>query len=255
MNLSSIQSVKNERIKEVKKLYQKKYRDRTNLYLLESPHLIEEALQAGVAIEQLFLTDASQPWLAAFEEQLAATLVYQVTPEIMKNLLEIPSDRGCLAVVAQPEPKKADFLQAGSYLWLDAVQDPGNVGTMVRTADACGFTGVVLGKGSADLYSPKVVRAMQGSQFHLPIMSGDLADFFAEWHFPVYGTELNAAAKAYGEVTAQASFALLMGNEGQGVAPQWLAQTTQNLYIPITGHAESLNVAVAAGILMYHLKK
>ncbi len=146
----------------------------------------------------------------------------------------------------------------GQWLLLDQLQDPGNVGTIVRTADAAGLTGVVLGDGSVDLYNPKVVRSMQGSQFHINLLSGNLLEWLTEFEYqdiPTYGTELNPQAVAYDQVPTGESFGLIMGNEGNGTSSEILAATTKNLYIPMNGKAESLNVAVAAGILMFQLTK
>ncbi|KPD01469.1 putative TrmH family tRNA/rRNA methyltransferase [Geobacillus sp. BCO2] len=141
-------------------------------------------------------------------------------------------------------------------LLIDAVQDPGNLGTMIRTADAAGIDAVILGEGCADLYNAKVVRATQGSLFHLPVVNGDLAQWiarFKEQGIPVYGTALEKAVD-YRTVPLSSSFALLVGNEGSGIRPELLGLTTENVYIPIYGQAESLNVAVAAGILLYSLQ-
>lgn len=142
-------------------------------------------------------------------------------------------------------------------LLVDAVQDPGNIGTMIRTADAAGIDAVVLGKGSADAYNPKTLRSAQGSHFHIPIIRGDLADWIEDLQdreVKVYGTALQEAV-VYTEVETSGSFALIVGNEGSGIHPQLLAKTDQNVIIPILGQAESLNVAVATGILLYQFVK
>ena len=170
----------------------------------------------------------------------------------MQSLSELPTPQGIIAVVKK-HSLTVDL--DGAWLLLDNVQDPGNVGTMIRTADAAGFTGVVLGKGTADIYSTKVLRSMQGSNFHLPIISMDLTEavtIFKEKEIPVYGTELNKDAIDYRQAAPGKKVALILGNEGQGVRSELLEMTDQNLYIPIYGQAESLNVGIAAGILMYH---
>jgi TrmH family RNA methyltransferase len=138
---------------------------------------------------------------------------------------------------------------------IDAVQDPGNVGTMIRTADAAGIDAVILGKGTADAYNPKTVRSAQGSHFHIPILKGDLSDWlraFKSQKIPVYGTSLKDSV-TYNHVEPQSRFALIMGNEGSGLSQELLVKTDMNLKIPLLGQAESLNVAVATGILLYTL--
>ena len=134
---------------------------------------------------------------------------------------------------------------------IDRIQDPGNLGTLIRTSDAAGIDLIVMEKGTADPYQDKVLRASQGSVFHIPVITTDLKTFITD--FNVYGTALENA-QPYKEVASQEMFALLLGNEGEGVNKALLNETTQNLTIPIYGKAESLNVAIAGSILLYHLK-
>ncbi len=249
--MKEIQSVKNTLIKECKKLHKRKYREQTGKYLLEGFHLVEEAVACGAEVSEIFIDARGEKewgtWVAA---QTAP--VYFVSDEVMKSLSDLPTPQGMIAVVHK---KTADELNyKGRWLLLDNVQDPGNVGTMIRTADAAGFDGVLLGTGTADIYSTKVLRSMQGSQFHLPIVALDLTtaiQHFQANEVPVYGTELNVDAVVYTAVEKTADVALILGNEGQGVSQELLQLTDKNLYIPIYGKAESLNVGVAAGILMY----
>ena len=139
-------------------------------------------------------------------------------------------------------------------LLIDAVQDPGNIGTMIRTADAVGLDAVILGKGCADIYNPKTLRAAQGSHFHIPVVREELTecvDFLQDQGVPVFGTALDEDAVPYSDIHHTGAFAIIMGNEGSGIQPQLLAMTDQNIIIPILGQAESLNVAVATGIVLY----
>lgn len=252
--MKEIQGVKNPLIKELRKLQQKKYREKEGRYLMEGFHLVEEALNAGAPVELLLVTHkGAAEWAALLAQQEVPQ--YLVSDEVMKSLSDLPTPPGIMGVLTKEEQDTVEF--RGRWLLLDRVQDPGNVGTMVRTADAAGFDGVILGHGCADLYSTKVLRSTQGSQFHLPVIQKSLEEtiaVFRSQEIPVYGTELNEAAKGFQEVAPAENLALLMGNEGQGVAKELLALTDQNLYIPIYGQAESLNVGVAAGILMYHLR-
>lgn len=253
--MKEIQSMKNQLIKETKKLQQKKYRQQTNSYILEGFHLVQEAFKAGASIQDVFVNQRGQKeWADWLEERYPE--YYLVSDEILKTLVDQPTPQGMIAVVSMTEGTTEQF--EGAWLLLDQVQDPGNVGTMIRTADAAGFSGVVLGEGTVDLYNPKTLRSMQGSQFHLTVVSRKLEELIPELQsqqIPVYGTALDKDAKNYRTVEAQAKFALVMGNEGQGMNPELLAMTDANLYIPIKGQAESLNVAVAAGILMFKLVK
>ncbi|OTN77008.1 hypothetical protein A5886_002088 [Enterococcus sp. 8G7_MSG3316] len=249
--MNEIQSKKNTLIKETKKLSQKKYRQQNQQYLIDGWHLVQEAIKAKADIQTIFVTPHGYE---EYRERLDTVnaAIYLITDEIAAYLSELPTPQGIFAVVAKNDqlPKQLK----GNWLILDNVQDPGNVGTMIRTADAAGFAGVFLGTGTADLYSTKVLRSMQGSNFHLPIVEGAIPDFIAALRAEevmIYGTELNKDALAYTDIKHYPA-AFILGNEGQGVQKELLALTDHNVYIPIYGEAESLNVAIAAGILMYH---
>lgn len=250
--MNEITSKSNGLIKEVKKLQQKKYRDQSQRYVIEGFHLVEEAVHTNQDLEHIFVNSRGlhewQNWLHS--QQLDYTFV---SDAIFDTLTDAVTPQGILAVLHMKEIV-VDLTQ-GKWLCLDQVQDPGNVGTMIRTADAAGFSGVILGKGTVDLFHPKVLRSMQGSHFHLPVIQQDLMEVCAQFeqaNIPVYGTELNEQAVDYRQVVPTTHVALILGNEGQGVRLELLQRTTKNLYIPLFGKAESLNVGVAAGVLMYH---
>lgn len=173
-----------------------------------------------------------------------------VTDEVMNNLTQTETSQGIYCIVKIPSQTLPETYQ-GKYILLDGVQDPGNAGTIVRTADAAGFAGVIFGSGSVDPYNDKVVRSMQGSQFHVPIYRTELLSIIENFE-KVYGTALDPLAKDYRQVEKNENIAIVLGNEGNGVSVEILEKTTHNLYIPIFGKAESLNVAIAAGILIYH---
>lgn len=190
--MKEIQSAKNPRIKELKKLHKKKYREEKAEYLLEGFHLIEEAASSNAEIKELFVTQRGMKewgdWLAVNKE----ISTFLVSDEVMTAMSDLPTPQGILAVMTLTSEDTPDF--SGGWLLLDNVQDPGNVGTMIRTADAFGMAGVLLGKGTADIYSTKVLRSMQGSNYHLPVLQKDLADVIPVMKgkgFTVYGTELN----------------------------------------------------------------
>lgn len=249
-----ITSAHNQLVKDIKKLYTKKGRTKQNKYLLDGWHLVKEALLAKLPLQELLLTEESKAKLPPADQALLPDDYIQITPAIAQTISQTKSPQGIFATVALSVHHVAPT--AGSWLLLDAVQDPGNIGTLVRTADAAGMTGVVFGAGCADMYHPKVIRAMQGSQFHVQLTSGDLAAWvktLTASDIPVFGSELNPAAKDYRTVGRFNEFGLIMGNEGNGMNPELLKQTTANLYIPLVGKAESLNVGVAAGVLMFAL--
>lgn len=250
--MKHIHSANNPQVKQWKKLLTKKERDKTNLFLVEGFHLVEEALIGDQIIEIIISEKKNLPpsW------DYGSTPVTMVTDEIIDGLSDTEAPQGVLAVCRQREAS-SDIARGERFLLVDAVQDPGNLGTMIRTADAAGMDAVIVGEGSVDIYNPKVLRSAQGSHFHLPIIRGNLFEWVDELkaaQIPVYGTALENA-KEYTDIQGQGKSALIVGNEGSGVNKDLLGLTTANLYIPIFGKSESLNVAVATGILLYHLQR
>ena len=236
-----IRSKDNSKIKNARKLLSRKGRKQSGTYLIEGFHLLEEAEKSGAEIRQIFLSESKEADLA--NAQL-------VSDEVLKSLSDTGTPQGVVAEVKINPPQKENFEKV---LILENVQDPGNVGTMVRTADAAGFSAVYSVGETADIYSPKVMRSMQGSNFHLPIFQADdLEEVLAELDLPVLTTTLSQNSVSYKEVKAE-KFALIMGNEGQGVSEQAIARADTVVHIDMPGQAESLNVAVAAGILMFSL--
>ncbi|WP_026690605.1 TrmH family RNA methyltransferase [Alteribacter aurantiacus] len=249
--MERIESPKNPKIKAWKKLHTKRGREKSALFMIEGRHLIEEALKANLPFVELIVREDEEipkEWKAADVKPV------EVTERVMKELSETETPQGFAAVCELPENVNLP-LEKGQYLFLDRIQDPGNLGTIIRTAHAVGVDGIVLSEGTADPYNSKVLRSTQGSLFHIPIQKMDLHEAISlskENDVPVFGTSFDGST--YSAIEPQGSFALLVGNEGQGVDPALLAETDQNIYIPLYGGAESLNVSVAAGILLYHLK-
>ena len=244
--MTIITSKANSVVKNAKKLHQKKYRK--SAYLIEGWHLFEEAVQAGVTIEKIFALESYRDQLATFPQTI------WVSEEILLDLADTQTPQGIVAVIQKEEVGLPDLHQ-GKYLFLEDVQDPGNVGTMIRTADAAGFTGVIVSDKSADIYSLKTLRSMQGSHFHLPIYRMPLTSFVEEAKksdLPILATTLSRDSKDYRELSSLENFVLVMGNEGQGISSVMAESADQLVHIGMKGRAESLNVAVAAGILMFY---
>ena len=245
--MTIITSKANSVIKNAKKLHQKKYRK--SAYLIEGWHLFEEAVQAGVMIEKIFALESYRGQLASFPQTI------WVSEDILLDLADSQTPQGIVAVVQKEEVGQAGLSQ-GKFLFLEDVQDPGNVGTIIRTADAAGFTGVIVSDKSADIYSLKTLRSMQGSHFHLPIYrmsSQALLEKAKKAGISVLATTLSKDSVDYRELPPIENFVLVMGNEGQGISSLMAESADQLVHISMKGQAESLNVAVAAGILIFHL--
>ncbi|MDY4034126.1 MAG: RNA methyltransferase [Streptococcus dysgalactiae] len=240
-----ITSKANQLIKQTKKLLQKKHRQQS--YLIEGWHLFEEAQQSGQGFRHIFVLEELAERVADQEK------VVLVSADVLKELTDSPSPQGIIAEVDMPQLAFPTDYQ-GKYLILEDVQDPGNLGTIIRTADAAGFDGVFLSEKSADVYNSKTLRSMQGSHFHLPIWRTDIYKICREMQVhntPVLATTLSKISVDYKTVPHQESFALVMGNEGQGISAEMTALADQLVHITMPGQAESLNVAVAAGILIF----
>ncbi|ETT82558.1 RNA methyltransferase [Viridibacillus sp. FSL R5-0477] len=250
--MKRIESPQNSLVKYWKKLVTtRKERERSGEFIVEGFHLVEEAIKNNGEVLTIIVregVDIPHTW------NIDDIFVVEVTQAIAKELSETEHPQGIFAQCKQREVTEEEQVGWTKLLLIDAVQDPGNVGTMIRTADAAGIDAVILGKGSADAFNPKTVRSAQGSHFHIPVVKGDLGDWIDSLQdrlIPVIGTALDNAV-VYSEVKKGDKFALIMGNEGNGIHPDLLAKTDANVIIPILGQAESLNVAVASGILLYN---
>lgn len=251
--MKRIESTQNALVKHWKKLVTtRKEREKSSEFIVEGFHLVEEALKNKEQIVQIIVKDnVDLPLLWPIDD----VEIVQVNEAVAKELAETEQSQGVFAHCKQPKIEGMNVWR--KVLLVDAVQDPGNIGTMIRTADAAGLDAVILGKGSADAFNPKTLRSAQGSHFHIPVVRGDLAEWIENLQdegVAVYGTALENAV-SYKDIQATDAFALIVGNEGSGISPQLLAKTDQNIIIPILGQAESLNVAVATGILLYAFVK
>lgn len=243
-----ITSVQNKTVKGWKKLHKKRDREKEQCFMVEGFHLVEEAVKSSWNIKEIIVredVDLSNNW--------QSHKWYSVTDEVYNAITETEHPQGVAAVVNMVEPEWEEFSRV---LVLDAIQDPGNLGTLIRTADAAGFDAIIAGKGTVDPYNDKVLRSTQGSIFHVPVFQGDLEGWLPDMKeegFSIWATSLRNA-KEYQTVKPSTPVALLVGNEGAGVQENYLQFADQNVTIPIFGQAESLNVAIASGILMYYLR-
>lgn len=249
--MKRIESTQNSLVKYWKKLVTtRKEREKSGEFIVEGFHLVEEALKNKEQITQIIVRDGVDlPLLWAIDD----IEMIQVNDAVSKEIAETENSQGVFAHCKQRVATEIEMAAWRKVLLVDAVQDPGNIGTMIRTADAAGIDAVILGKGCADAFNPKTVRSAQGSHFHIPVVRGELLEWvenLQEDGIKVYGTSLEESV-SYKEIESGDAFALIVGNEGSGISPQLLAKTDQNVIIPILGAAESLNVAVATGILLY----
>ena len=253
--MQQISSVNNATVKKLAKLKQKKYRDEEGRYLIEGFHLFDEAIKSGKKYQYLLGTEeALDKAEEDYDVDLSGKNVILINKAIARHLSSTKNSQEIFMVLKIDQPREFPF-NYGKWVLLDNLADPGNVGTIIRTADAAGFDGVVLSPESADLYNPKTQRAMQGSQFHIDLIKRDLADVITDFQdaaIPVYASMLDKTAKQLPDFDKVPQLALIIGNEAHGVSSTIASLSDEKLYIPIKGKAESLNAAVAAGIMIYH---
>ncbi len=239
-----ITSLTNSKIKNYLKLKNKKYRYQEKLYLIEGEHLVKEALKNNILVDLLVLEN--------YEVTYQIPYTY-VTKEIMKKLSSLESIPNMIGIVKMLESSK---IKGSKVLLLDDIQDPGNLGTIIRSSLAFNVTDIVLGLNSVDLYNEKVIRSTQGMLFKVNILRRDLKEVIKELKekdYLILGTNVQKGIDI--KEIKPSKYALIMGNEGQGVKKEILALCDKNIYIKMNNDCESLNVAVATSILLYELSR
>ncbi len=252
-----ITSRRNPQVQEVRRLQEEsRYRRRTRRFVVEGVRLAEEALRAGARPEKIFYCPASlnprgQAVVAAYEEQ--GVPVWEVTPEVMAAMSATETPQGLLLVLPWPQhpwPERRDFM-----LLIDGLQDPGNMGTVLRTAWATGVQGVWVLPGTVDLWSPKVVRGAMGAHFYLPCQRLDWEDLPSVLQgLRVYVTDPHEGVE-YTQVPWREPFVLVIGSEAHGVREPLRDVADLYVHIPLAPGVESLNAAVAAGILLFEARR
>lgn len=245
--MNVITSTQNNQVKAWKKLQTRKEREKTGSFLVEGFHLIEEARASNWKIKEIIVREDVE--VPSWCEEQSAIVVSDI---VFQQIAQTNTPQGIIAVIKM---KQHNDFTGNHAIMIDRIQDPGNLGTIIRTADAAGFSAVILGKGTVDLYNDKVIRATQGSLFHIPIIHSDLLEeieILKEKGFSIWATALQHS-EVFTEIPNPKKTALILGNEGAGIHEDILQVADSIVKIPIYGKAESLNVSIAAGILMYHL--
>jgi len=266
MRQEVISSVQNPLVKRLHQLLERKGRQEQGTFLVEGVHLVEEALRSDAGVVTL-LYDSERGLDPVCERALNQSgkpvQVVSAAPTVLAKLSETRSPQGIVAEVKQQRPVWEEWLAAREQedfflLLLDEIQDPGNLGTILRTAEAAGVDAVVMGKGSVDLYNGKVVRATMGALFRLPVFSQPLAETASSLKkrgTRILVSSLNEGSLPYDEADYAGKIGLVIGNEGRGVSAAMTQAADSLVHIPLYGRAESLNAAVAAGILVYEAKR
>ena len=262
--IRKILSPNNQYIKLTASLRQKKYRDETGLFFVEGSRLVREAVDSSWPMEFALISETES--IDAATQLLLETLaekscpVMTVPDSLYRKVSDTESPQGLLAVLRQQTgsleklavPKKNSF-----WVILDAIQDPGNVGTIIRTADAAGVAGVLLAADCADIYAGKTIRSTMGSLFHIPVVKASRSECvcFCERKFLNLYVAGADAAVDYKDADFTAPSAVVFGNEGAGVSEAFRRQALASVRIPIMGRAESLNVASAAAVILFEVAR
>jgi len=260
MKITSITSETNNVLKMVRALHRRHIREKEQLFLLEGAHCLIEAISKNVELKQIV---ASAGYLDERMEELSGLELDEISvvdDKIFADLATTTTSCGVLAIAKIPKQERKTFSswQPRVIAVVDAVQDPGNLGTIVRTAFAAQLGGLLVLKGSADLYNPKVVRAAAGALFALPILSDveahDAVAMLKANNYRLISCQMSAR-KHYFEAELSDSVAIVLGNEGQGINETMQRSADESISIPMNPLSESLNVAISGGIILFETLK
>jgi len=236
----------------LRSLQQKKYRKAEQLFLVEGEKAVLEVLQSGWTVRALFATNQ----FLQQHQQLAnqAQLVHEASPDELVQVGTFQTNDAAVAAVEIPQPQAFGSLPGDWVLVLDQINDPGNLGTIIRIADWYGIKHILCSTDTVDLFNPKVIAAAKGSFLRVQLHYGALSQWLAEANQPVYGAYLQGENIHQLKLSQHGGY-LVMGNEANGISPALEAWITQPVTIPAFGQTESLNVGIATAILLDNLKR
>lgn len=251
-----ITSKDNDIVKHIKKLSEKKYRDQNNCYIIEGIKLVEEAIQEEAQIEKIVICEESTK-----TAEISKNLMYEiakydciyVTDKIFKTLTQVMNPQGILAVVKKNKERPTIKYDEDIIVALDDIQDPGNLGTILRTVDSIGLKQLIVSKGTADAYNPKVVRSSMGAIFRVEVIEvenlKETIEAIKRNKYELIVTSLQTESSIYDiDYTKKI---IVIGNEANGVSQEIQDMADKKIKIPMLGKTESLNASVATAIILY----
>jgi len=254
--MSIITSKDNLVIKETIKLKDKKHRKEKGEFFIEGLRFVEEAINSKATVTMIFFSESFMSKGNSKDILLRASIntkTYIVKDSIFKALCSTQTPQGIAAVIVESHPSLED--KVGFYLLVDKIQDPGNMGTIIRTAHGAGALGVIATKGTVDIYNEKTLRSTMGSIFNIPIfeeVDSSLIKELQEKGFKLLASTPKADKNIY-QVEIPSKVIIAVGNEGNGISSEIFELIHEKVKLPMPGNTESLNAAVAAGILMYEI--
>lgn len=256
-----IESIHNPKVSLWSQLKTKKGREQQGVYLIEGNKLLEEAILSNQKIEVIIINkDKDIPTSLSNTINQRNLRIITVSNIVFNKLAETETPQGIIGVIKKKQWDFNELLNKDNnfLLLIDEIQDPGNLGTIIRSADAAGISGIIIGTNTVELYNPKVIRSAMGSIYHLPILINDLDDSIEKLkslNINIIGTS-PYSTKDYYDVNLINNIAIIIGNEARGLSERRQKSTDQMIKIPINGKAESLNVAMATTIILFeHLRQ
>jgi TrmH family RNA methyltransferase len=229
----------------IQSLKDKRTRHELGLFVVEGPKTVSELLASKIIVKSLF---ATREWLEANAHIMPNSLeCVEVSERQLEQLSFLQTPQQVLALVAIPKPSDLSHLLSGKVIALDTIQDPGNLGTIIRLADWYGITDIVCSEASADVYNPKVIQATMGSFMRVRLHYTNLKEWIGQQTVPVMGALMSGQNLHQTQLPQKG--VLLIGNEGSGISPELIPFVTQAITIPRFGGAESLNAGVATAII------
>ena len=253
-----ISSKDNETIKHIKKLKEKKYRDEYNEFVVEGFKMIEEAINENAKIKKIIICEDCRESCAIPQNLMYEVAKYNciyVTEKIFDSITNVVNHQGMMAIIDKSEDDLKINYNESHFLILNDVQDPGNIGTILRTADSLNIKQIIVSNKTADIYNPKVVRSTMGAIFRVKVIVVD--DLVKEIKnlkshgIKVYATDLNTEESIY--TVDYNKVAVVIGNEANGVSKEILEASDGRIKIPMLGKTESLNAAVATSIILFEI--
>ena len=250
-----ITSSDNTIIKHVRALSQKNSRDKFEQFFVEGYRIVKDAFDNGCTFKYLLVSDNIADNIKEFLNEIENIPLYTIKDSLFKQISDTDTPQGILAVLNKKEYNLENILDSNEnfLVLLENIQDPGNMGTIIRTADAAGVRGVIVSKGCVDIYNPKVLRSTMGSIFHLSIIKVDDFDGYIDKlkqnEYNLFGAHLKGITN-YFEVDMKGKVGIIIGNEANGITDD-IAQKCKLIKIPMFGSTESLNASVSAGVIMY----
>ena len=258
-----ISSNKNDKIKYLKKLYKSSKRKKEGKFILEGYRLIKQAYESGATIDYIFVNPSfkkSKEYQTFIFNKGLTGFTYLIEDKLLKDVADTVNPQGIVAIVSEIDYKLSSIIENGKKIVvLDRIQDPGNMGTIIRTAAAAGMDGVISLKGSVDIYNLKVLRATAGAIFNIPFINKLSYDKFSELlsnklrKYQLICTSLDTE-NYYHNVNYNENNILIIGNEANGIRKNLLKNADLTVKIPLNNSIESINAAMAAGLLMYKIQ-